>query len=315
MDEFDVTTKLWPSGDSLDLGTDANTVTVPSSFNRHAANFVTSMDGSQTFQFLFWNTGRHLTNKRHVRWNFSEGGWGLWTATRWYGTPPTGGRPGPARVHVDPFKLRDNAQMSGVTAIDQALSTFAAGAFPFSGNNHEIGTAGGAVNVVAKDHLSDLEFAGWLRLIWGGDDSGEFVETDTGASPSSSTFFEHSSGPFHANQGASVDLLATYGNSVSSTPLHPFHDFFELLYRELEIVPPRRGDPSPEDLKRLNDVLLKKLLQKTAPGQPMGTDFQRFIDTAKTMSKEELMRAKQSVGTSLELGRTALSVIDAQLKK
>src|SRR5437763_12759349 len=126
MDEFTVRTKLWPSGDDLDLGTDNNLVTVPSTFTRHAANFATSMDGLHNYQFLFWNTGRHVTNKRHVRWNFSVGGWGVWTATRWYGTPGGGG-PGSQRVRVDPFTLGgDSLITSGGTAIDSSASTFAA---------------------------------------------------------------------------------------------------------------------------------------------------------------------------------------------
>src|SRR5262249_20953232 len=131
MDEFSVKTKLWPSGADLDLGTDSNLVTVPSTFTRHAANFVTSMDGTQNYQFLFWNTGRHVTNKRHVRWNFSVGGWGLWTATRWYGTPGPGG-PGAQRVRVDPFTIGGDAVItSGGTAINSSASTYAAGAYPF----------------------------------------------------------------------------------------------------------------------------------------------------------------------------------------
>ncbi len=104
MDTFSINARLWPSGDDLDLGVDTNNVTVPSSFDRHAANFVTLMDGTDTFQFLFRNTGRHLANKRHVAWKFSVGGWGVWNATRWYGVPPAG--PGSAqRVRADGFTL------------------------------------------------------------------------------------------------------------------------------------------------------------------------------------------------------------------
>lgn len=316
MDEFDVNTKLWPGGSSLDIGTDTNSVGFPSVFHRHAANFVTSMDGLHTYQFLFWNTGRHLTNKRHVRWDFSIGGWGTWTATKWYGIPPHNGGGGSLRVHVDPFKLRDDTIISSGTAIDTSASTFTPDAYPFGGNDREIGTGGGPVNVVAKDHFSELEFAGWLQLIWGGDDSGEFVETDAGVSPGAPSFYEHSSGPFHVNQGGSVDLLATYGNSASARMPPPWLDFILKMYTDLQVVPPRLGgDPGPDDLNRLRDAVVKRLLQTTAPVQPVITDFQRFINTASTMSREELTRARQSVGTSLELGKTALTIIDAQLKR
>src|ERR1700757_2991653 len=112
MDQFNVTTKLWPTGANLDLGTDSNLVTVPSSFDRHASNFVTSMDGTHNYQFLFWDTGRHVTNLRHVRWNFSVGGWGMWTATRWYGTPPTGPG-GPPEVTVTPFTIGGDNVITG----------------------------------------------------------------------------------------------------------------------------------------------------------------------------------------------------------
>ena len=125
MDEFNVIAKIWPTGTVLDLGADTNNVTVPSFFTRHAADFVTSMDGTHTYRFLFFNTGRHVTNKRHVRWNFSVGGWGTWTATKWYGTPSTG--PGAERVRVDPFTIGGDAPLPG-TAIDAPASTFAAGA-------------------------------------------------------------------------------------------------------------------------------------------------------------------------------------------
>jgi hypothetical protein len=314
MDEFRTIAKLWPSGADLDLGIDSNTVTVPATFTRHAANFVTSMDGSHNYQFLFWNTGRHLTNKRHVRWNFSIGAWGVWTATRWYGTPPKDG-PGLQRVRVDGFSLPGNAPLGPDTAIDSGASTFAAGAWPFNGDDHEIGTAGGTVNVVAKDPFHLLQFAGWLRLIWGGDDSGEFVETDTGAAMGSSTFFEHSTGAFHVDAGGGADLLASYGNSSGSR--FPKIDLGD-LFTQFPDFPIRPGDPGPDDLIRL--LLLQQLLRQTAPGTPVttpsaGTDIQRVIENVPTMAPEELKRAKSSLQTSVDLAQSAISTIDAQLKK
>jgi hypothetical protein len=120
--QFSVVGKLWPSGSSLDLGTDNNSVTVPPTahFDRHAANFVTSMDGTHNYQFLFWNTGRHVTNKRHVHWDFSVGGWGIWTATKWYGTP--GGNGGPPRVRVDAFSIGGDAPISRSAQTGHQLS-------------------------------------------------------------------------------------------------------------------------------------------------------------------------------------------------
>ncbi len=311
MDEFNVKTKLWPSGADLDLGTDSNIVTVPSTFTRHAANFVTSMDGTHNYQFLFWNTGRHVTNKRHVRWNFSIGGWGLWTATRWYGTP--GGGPGAQRVRVDPFALGDNAVItSGGTAINSSASTYAAGAYPFMGNDYEIGTAGGAVNVVAKDPFTSLDFAGWLQLIWGGDDSGEFVETDTGASPGSSGFFPVGSGPFHVSAGGAADLLATYGNTHHIKITLNIPEIVAAIGKGLPTGP---GDPGPDDIRRL--ITLEQLLLLSTPsaGDPAGSEFQRIIEAAPRMSAEQLKMTVQSVQTTLDLGKAALSTIQALLNK
>jgi hypothetical protein len=313
VDQFNTTAKLWPSGTDLDLGTDFNSVTVPANFDRHAANFVTSMDGMHSYQFLFWDTGRHLTNKRHVHWSFNVGGWGHWTATRWYGTPPTGPGHDLHRVHADAFNLNGDALISG-TPIDGPASTFAPGAFPYGGSDHEINTASGAVTVVAKDPFNSQQFAGWLQLIWGGDDSSTFYEDDSGASPGSASFYDHASGPFSVAMGGSADLLATYGNSSRGRTLIDWAKYVEGLgIGNLPIGP---GDPGPDDIIRLLGI--QQLIQQTRPGQsgqPEGTNFEGFIEGAARMSAEELKLARQSVQTSLDLGRIALSTIDAQLKR
>lgn len=215
MSLFTVTTKLWPTGESLDTGTDNNIVSVPpgsASFDRHAALFVTSPDGTENFEFLFWNTGRNVTNKRHVHWDFTAGGWTTWTATRWYGVPPTNGNGG-HEVRVDPFSIADNAPISG-TAIDAGASSFPGGAYPDMGDDHLIDTEDGAVDVAAKTTLASQQFAGWDQLIWGGDDSDTFYETDTGASQGSSGFYPVGTGSFHVAEDGSASLLALYGNSA-----------------------------------------------------------------------------------------------------
>ncbi len=310
MDTFRVTAKLWPSGDDLDLGDDTNNVSVPSIFDRHAANFVTSMDGKNNFQFLFWNTGRHTTNKRHVKWNFSVGGWGVWTATKWYGTPSPGG--GGGKIHVEGFTIGGNAPLGPDTAIDGAASTFAPGAWPLAGNDHEIGTTGGPVDVVAKDPYHSLQFAGWQRLVFGGDDSGFFLETDTGASPGSSGFFEHSSGPFHVAQNGGADLLATYGNSSSGLGIFRV-DVIEWLTAH-GIEPPRGGDPGPDDIIRL--ALIENLIRQTNPAAGGGgVNVRQIIEQAPRMSLDELKRALTTLQTSRDLNQTAISTIEAQIKQ
>jgi hypothetical protein len=216
MSLFTVTTKLWPTGESLDTGTDNNIVSVPpgsASFDRHAALFVTSPDGTENFEFLFWNTGRNITNKRHVHWDFTAGGWTTWTATRWYGVPPTNGNGG-HEVRVDPFSIADNAPITGSgTAIDASASSFPSGAYPDMGDDHLIDTEDGTVDVAAKGSLASQQFAGWDQLIWGGDDSDTFYETDTGAAQGSPGFYPAGSGTFHVAQDGSASLLALYGNS------------------------------------------------------------------------------------------------------
>ncbi len=215
MSLFNVTTKLWPSGASLDTGTDDNVVSVPpgsASFDRHAALFVTSPDGTENFEFLFWNTGRNITNKRHVHWDFSAGGWTTWTATKWYGVPGNGN--GGHEVRVDPFSIASNGPLtSSGTAIDSSASSFPPGAYPDMGDDHLIDTEDGAVDVAAKSSLASQQFAGWDQLIWGGDDSDVFLESDAGASQGSPGFYPIGSGPFHVGQGGSAILLALYGNS------------------------------------------------------------------------------------------------------
>jgi hypothetical protein len=311
VDQFNVTAKLWPSGDSFDDTIDTNLVTVPSSFTRHAKDFESSADGTQQYQFLFWNTGRHVTNKRHVRWNFSVGGWGLWTATKWYGTPPPPGPGGAKRVRVDPFTIGGNAAITGSgTAIDSAASTYASGAYPFGGDDHEIGTANGAVDTVAKDPFTLLQFAGWVQLIWGGDDTGEFVETDTGSAPGSAGFYPSGTGPFHVDKGGSADLLALYGNSARSRFTANLAD----LLAELAVgLPYSPVDPSPEDRIRL--AILEEILQKSKPSQRVATEFQQVLDAAPRMNAEELKMAVKSLQSTVNLGQTAIAAVQALLKK
>jgi hypothetical protein len=217
MSHFTVTTKLWPSGESLDTGTDDNVVSVPpgsASFDRHAALYVTSPDGTENFEFLFWNTGRNITNKRHVHWDFSAGGWTTWIATKWYGVPGNGN--GGHEVRVDPFSIAgDGLLTSSGTAIDPSASSFPPGAYPDMGDDHLIDTENGAVDVAAKGSLASLQFAGWDQLIWGGDDSGTFYESDAGPSQGSPGFYPVGSGTFHVAQGGSAILLALYGNSLA----------------------------------------------------------------------------------------------------
>lgn len=336
MAEFLTIAKLWPAGTEIDLGTDSNVFVIvgpptPSTqnFRRNAAPFVTSPDGTQNYQFLFWNTGRRMTNKRRVHWHFSVPGWGTWTATKWYGTPSNGG--GPTRVRADAFTIGGDAPLNG-TPIDGTSTYAPPSAWPFNGDDHVIGTAGGEARVVAKDPFpsyasSSYDFAGWLQLVWGGDPIDEFPESDAGTSGGlgGTGFYDHVvGGAFPVAVNTSADLLATYGTHHSGVlglggvlDLGPLRELFYEVLLTWPGIPKEKwdpvGDPSPMDLIRLK--LLQQFMLQTRPGSVGGTDFQRLIEAAPLMSKEELKRSMQSLKTTLELGKTALSAIDAQLKR
>jgi hypothetical protein len=243
-----------------------------------------------------------------VHWDFSIGGWGVWTATKWYGTP--GGNGGPGVIDVEPFTIGGDGVITGSgTAIDAAASTIPAGAFPFSGNDHQIGTAAGAVNVAAKTPFAGLVFAGWDQLIFGGDDSGEFDETDAGGSPGSASFFPVGSGTFHVNQNASAQLLALYGNSSGITLGSILGNLGSIVSKVGPISP---IDPSPEDRLRL--AILEGLLQSTRPGGGEAADLQALTQAAPRMSLDELNAALKSVQTTVALGNTAVAAIQTQIK-
>lgn len=323
MDVFRTVTRLWPTGDDLGGGIDSTTLSLapPASanFDRTAGQFVVSDDGMHTYQFLFWNTGRHITNKRKVIWNFSRFGWGTWTATRWYGTP--GGNGGQPRVRADAFDLHGNALLSPDSPIDAAASAFAPpGAHPFNGDDHAIGTAAAGATVVAHAHMSAYDFAGWIQLLWGGDPTGDFVETDVGTSGlfGSGSFYNTvpaGTNPFVAAMGESADLLAAYAPAAVSGPTKFGHIDWEKFFGSGGFNIPSVVDPGPEDLLRL--AILESLVQRTRPG-PVGaglTDIERVIESASRMTKDELTRAKQSLQTTLDLGKSALHTIEARLKQ
>lgn len=323
MDEFQTIAKLWPTGADIDLGTDSNLLGGPATFTRNASDYVTSPDGTQNYRFLFWNTGRHTTSKRRVRWNFSVLGWGTWTATRWYGTPSGGGPGGPSRARADAFTIGGNAPLLG-TPID-ASSTYAPGAWPSAGNDHVIDTTGGAASVVAKDPFpgpasSTYDFAGWLALMYGGDPSGEFVESDAGTSGTfgGTGYYDHVlAAAYPVAMGQSVDLMATYGTRHSGfgggIDWGRIKDLIDSLRQRGPGDIPQRGDPSPEDYIRLK--ILTELVAIAQPQLGGSMDFERMIKAAPNMSKDELKRAVQSLKTTLDLGKSAMSALEAQLKR
>ena len=92
MNKFEVISKLWPSGALLNGGVDVNTVNPPGQvFTRTAPPLAPGTGAPNGYRFLFWNTGRRVTNKAQVTWTFNNlSSWTTWTATRWYGIAGTG---------------------------------------------------------------------------------------------------------------------------------------------------------------------------------------------------------------------------------
>src|SRR5262249_28535815 len=139
---------------------------------------------------LFWDTGRRVTNKRHVRWTFNHPDqWATWNAVAWYGVVGGNGHPVPI-VSLDAYWV-------GTGTLDPPPgdgpgSTFGNGpspgqtAWPAGGNDHEVSTQWGAATIRALDHLrrspsdASLDFSSLTQLIFGGDDSGVFEENDDG---------------------------------------------------------------------------------------------------------------------------------------
>ena len=311
MDEFRIVTKLWPSGTELNLGADSNLLGGPYNPTRQAAKFVT--DGAQNYQFLFWNTGRHITSKRNVKWIFTVLGWGVWPATKWYGIPGPGHL---KKIRVDAFSIGGDASVGSATPIDDPpASTFPPNAWPDSGDDHVVSTANDKVSIAAKDPLNDYDFAGWLQLLWGGDDTGEFVEKDAGSGGSigGTGFYDHVVGQkYEGAKDSSAQLLAAYGYHQDIDTRRLRDRFYEVLFNNKVHMPDLIADPSPMD--RIRMQFLKELVEQTRPGSGGGTDFQRLVATAPNMSRDELKRAVLSLKMTLELGKTALSTIEAQLK-
>lgn len=319
MGTFKTIARLWPSGTELDFGGDSNDVSSEVWFTRNAPQFETS-DGHNSFQFLFWNTGRRITSKRRVRWHFYILGWSTWTATRWYGIPGPGGQH-VDRVRADGFSVGGDMPFAD-TPINSSGSTFTpASSYPFNGDDHAIGTAGGPVTVAAKDPFHSLDFKGWMQLMWGGDPVGEFDETDENTSSpgtSGSGIYETISGSTYlAAQHSQVDLIASYAHDVSP-PLK--FDWTKLL-AGLTTAVTKPGPVNPGDFLTpdvLRAQIIQELIRQTQPGTPAtrgGADFQGVMERIPNMSDEELKRSLQDVQTSVNLGNSAISALQTKLKR
>ena len=317
MHVFHVKTKRWPTGEQI-----APTVSVtypgpPGSADNTATPFLaTGPAATDVLQFLFWHTGRRLTTRRTVHWSFTTMTWSVWEATKWYGFPG-GGPDGPTRIHAEAFSLVSN----GVMPVDTPIaSTVPASAWPFMGNNNDVGTGAGPVTISAIDPLSGLNLCGWQKLVYGGDPNPDpFNETDAGLTAdtvpgdgSGGVFVFTPGATLAAAQGEHAEAVAAYGSSGTTFGSISILDIIRDRF-------PRRpwwdpGDPGPWD--RIRQRLVDELLQQTQPARGTGpSDLTRIIDAIPNLGADELKRTLQSVKTQVDLGQSAVSAIEAAIKR
>lgn len=315
MSNFQASSKNYPSGTDLPSGFSVfDTFTGSISFPITAAASV----GNQPF--LFWDTGRHVTNKRTVRWTFDHTDqWTNWVATAWYGQPGTNGG-GPyisaAAYHIG------HAVLSPTPIAAPPASTFHNGpgagdtAWPWTGNDHLVNTTWGAGTVHGLDHMTDgadsLDFGSWTQLIPGGDDSSVFEENDDDITTSTGVFGVPAGSPgdqdFHyaASQGAAI--LASYVTPVRGKVTVPGNEpgwwtkYFD------------RGDPA---AYRIFVESVLEGISKVAAGAAEKTPdlFVGVAERARGMSQAELTRVTAEMRAILNRGEAALKSVEALASK
>jgi len=285
--------------------------------------------GGQTRQFLYWDTGRRITTKRTVHWTFTNpGNWTEWNAIAWYGLPGPGGIGEPI--------VTTDAHWVGVSPINPTPitpppppgSSFvnapggSPAAWPWSGNDHLVRTEWGAATIVARPNLQRsavdpvLDFTSWTQLIFGGDPTGFFSESDADITSPITTItgIETLTGPsVTAPMGSGGVYLAGYVLTAPGRLTPP--DFWEKLRAVL--ADPSifkkfidKGDPSPEDWLRLK--LIAESLDLVRGVKPTEIDaFEGLVAAAKKMAPAELKRTIAGTKSTLARGEAALKAMQA----
>lgn len=328
MSQFSSSGKQYPAGVSLDGFSliNVNVTTSGTTLEQLAPASLLGPDG-KPLSFLFWDTGRRITNKRKVRWTFNHPeNWTDWRAVAWYGAG--GGKPQP-QVSTGAYWVGVSAMTP--TPIDGAASSFvnAPGgtpvAWPWSGDDHVVRTEWGPATLHAKPHMQassgspEVDFSSWIQLVAGGDDSGYFAETDddigsTGAGSGVTGIVASGSADFAAAMGAGAILVAGY-----VTPPPP--DYGGLLGRLREVIAGGmlgkfidKGDPSPEDIIRLK--LISESLDLVRGERPTSVDaFEALMEAAPGMSAQELKRTIVSTQTTLRRGQAAVKYLESLAAK
>ena len=336
MNKFEVISKLWPSGALLNGGVDVNTVNPPGQvFTRTAPPLAPGTGAPNGYRFLFWNTGRRVTNKHQVTWTFNNlSSWTTWTATRWYGIAGGGvtGGSGSKLITASAFAMEDDASMPG-TPIDAANSTFTDGpggqkAYPFATppDDHVASTQWGPASVAALDPFppqmvfNEYHFAGWLRLVLGGDETGQFDETD-GAAVGGPSFYSYlDASPVSIGKDATVDLMAAYRVVRISPPDVPelipidYITFIEWLLDYDRLVDPR---PSPMGTRadRLRVGALTDLFALTRMAEGPENLLTSLAVNVKSLSPAELKRAISAAKAITRRVEAATKALEAEMAK
>jgi hypothetical protein len=282
---------------------------------------------NQPWTFLFWDTGRRITNKRTVRWTFNHPEkWNDWRAIAWYGA---GGGPQPPEIDTGAFWVGHSTLAP--TPVDGPASSYVNGpggtplAWPYGGNDHVVRTEWGAATVHAKAKLQgglgdpQVDFSSWIELVPAGDASGFFSESDddVGALSSGSgvTGIAGSGSPnYLAAQGKGAQVLAGYVTPPAPTFDDPLGRLRDVLTGSLLGKYIDKGDPSPEDIIRLK--LISESIDLVRGVRPTSTDaFEGLTAAAKVMSAQELRRTIVSTQTTLRRGQAAVKYLESLAAK
>jgi len=335
MNKFEVISKLWPSGIELKGGVDRNTVNPPGqSFTRTAPPLAPGTGAPNGYQFLFWNTGRRVTNKLQVTWTFTNlPSWPTWTATRWYGIAGSGSDgANPKLITATAFAMKDDSSMPG-TPIDAPNSTFTDG--PGSQKAHPFGTPPddrvastqwGPASVAALDPFppqmvfNEYHFAGWLQLVLGGDTSGQFDETDGAAVGGGSFYSNLAANPVSVAKDATVDLMAAYRVVAVALPGVPgripidYITFIEWLLDYDRRVDPRHPGIG-ADADRLRVGALADLFTLTRMGEAPEDLLKSLAENVKSLSPAELKRGISSGKAITRRVEAATKALEAAMLK
>lgn len=328
MSHFTSSAKQYAAANSLiGFGSiDVNVSTSGTTLSQTAPPFLLGPDNVQ-LGFLFWDTGRRITNKRTVHWTFNHPeNWTTWRAVAWYGT---GGGTNQPIIGTGAYWV--GSSPLAPTPIDGPASTFVNGpggtplAWPWAGNDHDLRTQWGAATVHAKNVLQSgigdpqLEFSSWAELIFGGDDTDFFDENDnevnsTSAGSGVSGLASSGSPNFTATQGYGTTLIAGYVSPAPGKRPGWLDRLRETINEGLLDKYIDKGDPSPEDIIRLK--LISESIDIVRGERPTSTDaFEALTAAAKGMSAQELKRTIVSTQTTLRRGQATVKYLESLAAK